>query len=483
MALLDTMIAGQESLRRIRENDSMARAAFGATWRRENTDWKQVEAILGWVERQNEAGLGSSFRSMFADIADLSHVAGLVEELKVRFAAAREHTLHLSHELALDCRAAFEETDFERADDIDQQRASGRGVAAFKTFLSFAKTGRLSIAQLSGRDEDSPFEEAVRRSIESLGHQVHPQVGIAGFYIDLAVVDPRREGSYLLGIECDGAAYHSCRSARDRDRLRQAVLEDHGWRIHRVWSSDWFQRPAEQLERIAGAIAEETTAAIDSDSAAPDHKDIIDAENGNEIEREAVAEAASKVAGSTGIPYIEADFKITAGVEPHQMQTKELAAVVLRIVELEGPVHEDEAINRVRDLWGLGRAGARIQDAVARAVRSLLVTRRCSREEGFLSIPGAEVRIRNRETVRSASLRKPEMLPPAEIRRAILDIIDLSHGATRNEIPTAVARMLGYKSTGAQLRYAIEVQRDKLIRAGVLEVANGLVKRSRCDSD
>ncbi len=57
-------------------------------------------------------------------------------------------------------------------------------------------------------------------------------------YLQRWDADPEHPGRYLLGIECDGAAYHSSRSARDRDRLRQAVLEDHGWIIHRVWGSD-----------------------------------------------------------------------------------------------------------------------------------------------------------------------------------------------------------------------------------------------------
>ena len=121
-------------------------------------------------------------------------------------------------------------------------------------FLSFAQTGRMSIAQNSDRVEDSPFEEAVRRAVESLGHEVHAQVGIAGFFIDLAVLDRQKKGRYLLGIECDGAAYHSSRSARDRDRLRQDVLEAHGWIIHRIWSTDWFQRPAEELRKVEAAI-------------------------------------------------------------------------------------------------------------------------------------------------------------------------------------------------------------------------------------
>jgi hypothetical protein len=79
-------------------------------------------------------------------------------------------------------------------------------------------------------------------------------VGLAGFFIDLAVADAERPGRYLVGIECDGASYHGARSARDRDRLRQSVLESHGWTIHRIWSTDWFQRPNEQLGLVVARI-------------------------------------------------------------------------------------------------------------------------------------------------------------------------------------------------------------------------------------
>ena len=129
------------------------------------------------------------------------------------------------------------------ADDIDLQRAKSRGAAAFKTFLRYAATGVLDSQAPTGGDYDSDFERQVAVALEGLGHEVHRQVGTAGFIIDLAVVDPSKPGRYLLGIECDGATYHSSRSARDRDRLREAVLRDRGWKIHRVWSTDWFHRP------------------------------------------------------------------------------------------------------------------------------------------------------------------------------------------------------------------------------------------------
>jgi very-short-patch-repair endonuclease len=85
------------------------------------------------------------------------------------------------------------------------------------------------------------------------GFDVTPQVGVAGYFIDLAIKHPKRTG-YLLGVECDGATYHSSRSARDRDRLRQEVLERLRWNIYRIWSTDWFQNPEEELQRLLAHI-------------------------------------------------------------------------------------------------------------------------------------------------------------------------------------------------------------------------------------
>jgi very-short-patch-repair endonuclease len=130
------------------------------------------------------------------------------------------------------------------AEDLDLSRTQAKGVAALKTFLGFAQHGRLNQSEETAREVESPFEEAVYRALTARGYQLRPQLGSQGFYIDLAVVDPERPGRYVLGIECDGALYHSARSARDRDRLRQQVLEAVGWRLHRIWSTDWFRNPA-----------------------------------------------------------------------------------------------------------------------------------------------------------------------------------------------------------------------------------------------
>jgi very-short-patch-repair endonuclease len=141
------------------------------------------------------------------------------------------------------------------AADIDLARAGKPGVAALKTFLQYAESGVLEVAASSGRGPGSLFEAEVARALEGRGHRVDLQVGVAGFFVDLAVRDPERPGRWLLGIECDGAAWHSALSARDRDRLRQQVLEDQGWIIHRIWSTDWYRRPEAELRRLDQAIA------------------------------------------------------------------------------------------------------------------------------------------------------------------------------------------------------------------------------------
>jgi very-short-patch-repair endonuclease len=126
---------------------------------------------------------------------------------------------------------------------------SQRGVHVLKAYLEYAETGKLEAGIMTAREPDSEFEQLVSDRLREKGFDVVPQVGVAGYFIDLAVKHPKHSG-FVLGIECDGASYHSSRSARDRDRLRQQVLERLQWNIYRIWSTDWFQNPEEELGRL-----------------------------------------------------------------------------------------------------------------------------------------------------------------------------------------------------------------------------------------
>ena len=153
-----------------------------------------------------------------------------------------------------------------------------------------------------------------------------------------------------------------------------------------------------------------------------------------------------------------------------------MADVLHRIIEVESPIHEDELVARVRDLWGLGRAGGRIQESVARGVRALLGEQRCQQGESCLLFPEKPVLIRDREHVQSATLRKVDLLPPQEVRAAILAVIDAHYGAGNRETANAVCRLLGFKATSGQFREMVNVQVELLKAKGALEERDGLLK-------
>ena len=145
-----------------------------------------------------------------------------------------------------------------RAEQINLARTHAVGVRDLKAFLDYAERGSIA---LPARDEgslgpaESPFEEAVAEALRLKGWEVRTQIGVSGFRVDLGVVHPDAAGSYLAGVECDAAQYHSSASARDRDKVRQAVLEGLGWTILRVWSTDWFRDTAGVTERVHTELA------------------------------------------------------------------------------------------------------------------------------------------------------------------------------------------------------------------------------------
>ena len=103
---------------------------------------------------------------------------------------------------------------------------------------------------------DSVFEEQVEEALRNKGLVLDTQVGASGYRIDLAVRHPERPDRYILGIECDGATYHSARSVRERDVYRQRFLESRGWKIHRIWSRNWWRNREREIEKVLNLVDE-----------------------------------------------------------------------------------------------------------------------------------------------------------------------------------------------------------------------------------
>jgi very-short-patch-repair endonuclease len=346
------------------------------------------------------------------------------------------------------------------ADDIDLSRSGARGVRAFKTFLQYAKGGTLEVSAPTGREPDSPFEESVLSALQRAGYRAEPQVGSAGFFIDLAVVDLERPGRYLLGVECDGATYHSARSARDRDRLRQEVLERLGWRIHRIWSTDWFRNPERELRRLVEAIEEAKIYAGNGGDSQPSTA------NGNPtITRDVGANPDARQAVSAP-PYEVANLRAHVPSEIHLVPTYRLAEWVVSIVEVESPVHIREVSCRIAEAAYVSRVGSRIRAAIESACAAASHTGQVRRSGDFLWSPGMrEAPLRDRSGA-PEPLKKVELISPEELAVAIKKVVSESFGMDRGEVPAAVLRLLlGFRRT------------TETAQQRVMEVVDGMVVR------
>ena len=344
------------------------------------------------------------------------------------------------------------------AEDIRLDGASKPGVRALKEFLKLAKDGYTAVAMETERGFDSPFEEDVAQAVRGLGFDVRPQVGMAGFFIDLAVIDPRDEGRYLLGIECDGMAYHSSRYARDRDRLRQMILENRGWRLHRIWSTDWFYKREREIEKIREAIqaalAGERPAASD-DPQASDPED----DHHNQVDGDAGDGTFDPSPGPHRLdPYLKAEFRVANGAtKPQDFGLAQVAAWMLRIVEQEHPIHSEEAGRRLAAICGLQRAGNVVQQTALQALRNCERSGEVSSEGDFWSLPGATIFGRDRgQLAASDTVRKPAMIAPVEFEAAARHALQENLSMTEEELTMETARLLGFARTGPDIRSAIE---------------------------
>jgi very-short-patch-repair endonuclease len=356
------------------------------------------------------------------------------------------------------------------AADIDLSRTQSVGVRVLKTFLQFAETGQLERATIGQRPIDSDFEADVGMALAAVGYLVEHQVGVAGFFVDLAIRDPERPGRYVLGIECDGATYHSSRAARDRDRLREQVLRDRGWQIHRIWSVDWYRKRHEELQRTVAAI-EMARSAMPSDTqpvqVAETPRSPAHSPENPRIEAEVpiIAHVA---------PYIEADFREEVQVEPHELPLVRRIPILVRIVEVEGPVHEEEIGRRYATVCGKDRAGNRIQEATKNALSIAVRKGQLCRDGSFYSIrPLHQCPPRDRSATASLTLRKPEMLPPIEIRTGLRRIVEDHLGVEPQTAILEVARMFGFQRTGNELQRVIEEHLRTMQRKGIFLVRNG----------
>lgn len=339
--------------------------------------------------------------------------------------------------------------------DIDLSRTAGEGPRILKRFLEFAKDGRIEVSAPTGLDAETPFEEDVADVIRSCGFLADHQVGSVGFRIDIGVRHADKPSTYILAVECDGATYHGALWARERDRLRQEVLEHLGWRFHRVWSTDWFYDRQAEVERLRAALA----AAWD---AAAGEARIHGANRSGPKPVEDPATATEpiqipEVVDRQMPPYQRAIFPVNSHEEPHEVRVSTLADLAQRIVAAEGPIHVEEVARRIAACYGKERAGSRILDATRAALASARSRHAELRSDGSFWFTRAQEEappVRDRGAESGATL-KADSISPLEIDAALQIARDDNAGGDGADLIRTAARLMGFRRVGSDLQARI----------------------------
>ncbi|HOQ44600.1 MAG TPA: DUF3320 domain-containing protein [Bryobacteraceae bacterium] len=361
-----------------------------------------------------------------------------------------------------------------RASDLAGVNPNIRGAVALRDFLAYAeRNGELPAeAPVLTNAETNEFEEAVRAALIDRGLKVDMQVGASRYRIDLAVRDPRDERRYLLGIECDGATYHSARNTRDRDLLRQLVLQQMGWRIHRVWSTEWFHDRERAIDSILRSVEQAQRAPMtrvvyapvpDSSPGSPNPKRRVSRQPVQEIQRRYKA----------GIPY--SVYSPSRHLRREHLLDPSYSGILSRtiaeIVKVEGPIHREVLIERLKETHGVARVGSNVQANIKRALRA------CKANGTIISEPGSPFFDAPSNRLKSfrlpvESVRRPiEHIAPAEIALAILYLVEDQFGIIEESLPQAVARLLGIERLRAESADQIRAVVDNLVAKGLLRRA------------
>lgn len=310
-------------------------------------------------------------------------------------------------------------------------------------YLDYAERGMAALALdlgPTGLGTDSPFEDSVIDAIRAMGYTVEPQVGAAGYRIDIGVRHPAHPGVFAIGIECDGYMYHSSPAARDRDRLREQVLVGLGWRLHRIWGTAWYRDRTRETERLQQAIQ----AAIDAPvtgrlSGTVDHFQRAEI---------TLAEIDHDEPPAWVKPYNTATIPpLPRWTDPSDPGARwDMVKSIEILAREEGPVHIDVVHLRLREAWDIGRIGTRIKTNIQGAIRQANVVF----EDDFLDMP---VRMDTpvRVPANGNGHRTAAQVPDGEIRNALANLLKDAGTVSEDDLHRAAAKVFGWNRRGQDI--------------------------------
>ena len=351
-----------------------------------------------------------------------------------------------------------------------QITSQGAGPRLMRNFLEYVEDPDMIFGMdpISGeiQEHDSPFETAVEDELTRRGYRVARQVGASRYRIDLAIISDSGT-KYDLGIECDGATFHSSPAARDRDWLRQKVLESLGWKISRIWSTAWIRNKENELRRIESdikAARDKPSPMLPDESASDDN--LVDFDNKIEIQPVTVDDLDLE-------KYERTVLERAPTWKDLKLETFDyLEGLADQIVTFEGPVHKEIVYERIRDHYGLRVLRGSTRERVERVVSSLTQPHvKAAGKPRFKIIEGEFL-----YTAESQLLRSPREAPdvnishyyPRDLKHVIFFAAKEAYGISSEDLLTETTRILGYRRTGSNIKIVIGEAIENLVSIGKL---------------
>lgn len=372
--------------------------------------------------------------------------------------------------------------------DLARLTTGNMGVKALRDYLEYAYKGGVFPERITGTGSpESEFEIWVMNALQSRGYKVDSQIGFSGFRIDLGVRHPDIAGRYILGVECDGATYHSHRTARERDRLRQEVLEKLGWNIYRVWSTDWIRDPKPSVDSIAKRIEElreKGKIGISEPDLSPKTERALprpdDPESGRSddiktFERDktyGMREYEYYADGSSFRKRKIYPARYGAGLEERQ-----LVDLLRPIIVKEGPIHMNALARRLEENFDIFHAYG------SKAYRGHAILKAISNvggffiAYGFIATSDSQYQQAEPRVPKNGDRARPiEEIPVPELARAAVVIVRAEFGLPRTELARLVARTMGCSRIGGTIRDRISEAIDLAIHAGMIREEDGQIR-------
>lgn len=316
-------------------------------------------------------------------------------------------------------------------DDLDLNRTHARGVAALKKYLQFAQSRANGLAMSQNSAPLPALTADVLAVLQEAAWTAVPQVGSAGFALDLAVQDKEDDGRYALGILGDGAMYAQALSVRDRDRLRPAVLQSMGWQVYRLWSADWFRHRQREAAELLTAVTTSKAEPVGGTAVvAP-------------MERHESVEPA-KPALPTAPDYATANLLLPAQTDLTNTPASQWSEWIQQVVGVESPVHLEEVQRRIGEASPAKRLTGRAKVGFAEGLLQADKQGRVVRRGDFLWRADQTTleAVRSRANLPEGE-RRLEFVAPEELSLAIETVTGAAFGLQTEEVPQAVCTLLG----------------------------------------